>query len=100
MILAEVVGTVVSSRKDPALEGLKLLAVQPLGQGLAPTGAVFVAVDSVGAGPGELVLIVSGSSARYTAVTTGRPADASILAIVDQVATGGTLLYDKSGSGG
>lgn len=100
MILAEVVGTVVSSRKDPALEGLKLLAVQPLGPGLAPNGAVFVAVDSVGAGPGEVVLIVSGSSARYTAVTTGRPADASILAIVDQVSSRGTTVYDKSGSGG
>lgn len=99
MILAEVVGTVVSSRKDPALEGLKLLAVQPLGSGLKPTGAVLVAVDSVGAGPGEVVLIVSGSSARYTAVTTGRPADASILAIVDQVASAGATLYDKRGPG-
>jgi ethanolamine utilization protein EutN len=98
MILAEVVGTVVSSRKDPALEGLKLLAVQPLGQGLAPSGSPFVAVDSVGAGPGEIVLIVSGSSARYTAVTTGRPADASILAIVDQVASRDGTLYDKRGS--
>jgi ethanolamine utilization protein EutN len=99
MILAEVVGTVVSSRKDPALEGLKLLAVQPLGKGLAPTGSILVAVDSVGAGPGEVVLIVSGSSARYTAVTSGRPADASILAIVDQVASSGATIYDKRGSG-
>ena len=98
MILAEVVGTVVSSRKDPALEGLKLLAVQPLGKGLAPTGSILVAVDSVGAGAGEIVLIVSGSSARYTAVTSGRPADASILAIVDQVAASGTTIYDKRGS--
>ena len=85
MILADVIGTVVSSRKDPALEGLKLLAVQPLGKDLQPSGAIVVAVDSVGAGTGERVIIVSGSSARYTAVTSGKPADATILGIVDQV---------------
>jgi microcompartment protein CcmK/EutM len=85
MLLADVVGTVVSSRKDPALDGLKLLAVQPLGKDLLPTGAILVAVDSVGAGVGQRVLIVSGSSARYTQATTGKPADAAILGIVDQV---------------
>lgn len=97
MILADVVGTVVSSRKDPAIVGLTLLAVQPLGVDMTPTGLVLVAVDSVGAGVGERVLIVSGSSARYTAVTTGKPADATILGIVDLVESGGKRLYDKAG---
>ena len=85
MILADVIGTVVSTRKDPAIEGLKLLAVQPLGPGLVATGSVLVAIDSVGAGVGERVIIVSGSSARYTAATTGKPADATIMGIVDRV---------------
>jgi len=99
MILADVVGTIVSSRKDPALEGLTLLAVQPLGADLAPSGAILVAVDSVGAGVGERVLIVSGSSARYTATTTGKPADATILGIVDLVESNGQRVYDKSRPG-
>jgi len=99
MILADVVGTIVSSRKDPALEGLTLLAVQPLGADFAPSGTVLVAVDSVGAGVGERVLIVSGSSARYTAATTGKPADATILGIVDLVESNGRRVYDKSRPG-
>jgi len=99
MILADVVGTVVSSRKDPAILGLTLLAVQPLGADMAPSGAVVVAIDSVGAGIGERVLIVSGSSARYTAATTGKPADATILGIVDLVESGGKRLYDNARPG-
>jgi len=99
MMIADVVGTVVSSRKDPAIQGLTLLAVQPLGADMTPSGAVLVAVDSVGAGVGERVLIVSGSSARYTAVTTGKPADATIMGIVDLVESGGRSLYDKSRPG-
>ncbi len=98
MIIADVVGTVVSSRKDPAILGLTLLAVQPLGADMAPSGAVLVAVDSVGAGVGERVLVVSGSSARYTAVTTGKPADATIMGIIDLVTSGGKRLYDKARS--
>ena len=96
MLIADVVGTVVSSRKDPAILGLTLLAVQPLGADMAPSGAVLVAVDSVGAGVGERVLIVSGSSARYTAVTSGKPADATVMGIIDLVESDGKRLYDKS----
>ena len=99
MILADVVGTVVASRKDPAMEGLTLLAVQPLGADMTPVGAILVAIDSVGAGIGERVLVVAGSSARYTAVTTGKPADATIMGIVDLVEAGGKRLYDKIGRG-
>ena len=97
MILAQVVGTVVASKKESALDGLKLMAVQPLGPDFKPSGAVVVAADSVGAGPGETVLLVAGSSARYTTATTGRPADLAILAIVDNVEVGGRSVYDKSG---
>lgn len=98
MILARVIGTVVSSRKDPAIEGLKLLAVQPLGADLSPQGGVLVAADSVGAGAGETVLLVSGSSARYTAVTSGKPSDCAILAIVDLIERDGRTIYSKSES--
>jgi microcompartment protein CcmK/EutM len=98
MLLARVIGTVVSSRKDPAIEGLKLLAVQPLDAELAPQGAVLVAADAVGAGVGETVLLVSGSSARYTAVTSGKPSDCAVLAIVDLVERDGRVVYSKSGS--
>ncbi len=96
MILARVLGTVVSSRKDPSIEGLKLLAVQPLDAALKPAGSVLVAADSVGAGEGETVLLVTGSSARYTEVTTGKPSDTAIVAIVDVVESGGRTLYSKS----
>ena len=98
MILAQVVGTIVSSRKEASIEGFKLMAVQPLGADFKPSGAVLVAVDAVGAGMGETVLIVSGSSARYTEVTSGKPADAAILAIVDLVETAAGRVYSKAGA--
>jgi microcompartment protein CcmK/EutM len=96
MILAEVVGTVVSSRKDPSIDGLKLMAVQPLGSDLKASGMALVAVDSVGAGAGELVLLVSGSSARYTEVTSGKPSDVAIVAIVDLIESGNRRVYSKA----
>jgi microcompartment protein CcmK/EutM len=86
--LGRVVGTVVSSRKDPGLEGYTLHLVRDLGvgpTGLTEGGGVVVAVDAVGAGPGEIVLITAGSSARQTAATQGRPVDAIVIAIVDAV---------------
>lgn len=95
MLIAEVVGTVVASRKEPLLEGMKLLAVQPVDAARKPVGAPVVAIDSVGAGPGEIVLLVAGSSARYTAVTQGKPADLTILAIVDEIDLAGRLAYRK-----
>lgn len=71
------------------MEGFKLMAVQPVDMARRPLGSPLVAVDSVGAGPGELVLIVAGSSARYTSVTKERPTDLTILAIVDTVSLEG-----------
>jgi len=83
MKLGKVVGSVVSTRKDPSLASLKLLIVENLTTGLEREGGYVVAVDSVGAGVGEVVLYATGSSARLTAVTKDRPVDAVIMAIVD-----------------
>ena len=86
MQLAKIIGTVVCTRKDERMNGMKFLIVQPVGLlDLKPEGKPLVAVDSVGAGEGELVLIVSGSSARLTAVTKDKPSDATIMAIVDYI---------------
>lgn len=83
MKLGRIVGTVVSTRKDSSLESLKLLVVENVTTQLEPEGGYVVAVDSVGAGPGEVILYATGSSARQTAVTRDRPVDAVIMAIVD-----------------
>ena len=76
-------GTVVASRKDQSLESLKLLVVANLSTTLEREGGYVVAVDSVGAGVGEVILYATGSSARQTTVTKDRPVDAVIMAIVD-----------------
>lgn len=83
MKLGKVIGSVVSTRKDPSLESLKLLIVENLTPTLEREGGYVVAIDSVGAGVGEVVLYATGSSARLTAVTKDRPVDAVIMAIVD-----------------
>jgi microcompartment protein CcmK/EutM len=83
MKVGRVVGTVVSTRKDPSLESLKLLVVENLTTALEREGGYVVAVDSVGAGMGEVILYASGSSARLTSVTKDRPVDAVIMGIVD-----------------
>lgn len=83
MKLGRVIGSVVATRKDPSLEGTKLLVVENLTIDLKPEGGYVVAVDAVGAGASEVVLYASGSSARQTPVTRDRPVDAVIMAIVD-----------------
>ena len=97
MVLGKVVGTVVSSRKEPAIEGLKLLLVQScdVDGEVEPNGTSVVAADAVGAGVGEVVLYASGSSARQTELTNNRPIDAAIMAIVDAIDTGGEQRYRK-----
>ena len=85
MILARVAGTVVATRKDERLEGFKLLLVRPVEPDGTAKGNHVVAVDTVDAGIGELVLIVSGSSARMCAGCADRPVDAAVLGIVDAV---------------
>jgi len=87
MFVAKVVGTVVATRKDESLVGLKLLVVQPLDSKEQPWGQTLVAVDSVGAGVGETVLIVRGSPARIVLQNSNAPVDAAIVGIVDYMET-------------
>ena len=95
MLMGKVVGTVVSTRKEPELDGLKFLIVKGCDFDGKPNGAAVVAIDAVGAGVGEVVLYASGSSARLTAVTKDRPVDAVIMAIVDTVEVDGKQRYVK-----
>ena len=98
MILGRVVGTVVSTQKDSNLVGLKLQLVQPVSvQDLQPEGKSLVAVDSVGAGLGDVVMLVTGSSARLTDLTRTAPTDATIVAIVDTVEVEGTVVLGGGG---
>ncbi len=83
MQLGRVIGTVVSTAKEPTLEGCKLLIVNTLDLDAKETGGYVVAVNAVGAGVGEVVLFAQGSSARMTEATHNRPSDAVIMAIVD-----------------
>lgn len=85
MFLGRVVGTVWATRKDEKLDGLKFQIVQKVDEQLKLRPEFTIAVDSVGAGSGELVLCAAGSSARMTAVTENKPVDAVIMAIVDDV---------------
>jgi microcompartment protein CcmK/EutM len=96
MLFARVVGNVVCTRKDEKLVGTKLLMVQPVDLEGNKTGAPLVAVDVVGAGEGELVLIVQGSSARQTKRTEGNPVDCTIFAIVDYIERDGTIVFKKT----
>jgi ethanolamine utilization protein EutN len=91
MKLGRIVGSVVSTRKDASLASLKLLVVENLTTALEREGGYVVAVDSVGAGQGEVVLYASGSSARLTPVTKDKPVDAVIMAIVDSFDVDGTV---------
>jgi microcompartment protein CcmK/EutM len=95
MLLGRVAGTVVASRKEPLMEGWKLLLVRQLDTDNHDVGGYVVAVDAVGAGVGEVVLYATGSSARQTEMTRDRPCDAVIMAIVDTWEVGGREVYHK-----
>lgn len=95
MQLCKVVGTVVATRKEQSLDGLKLMLVRQVDTDGRETGGFVIAADAVGAGPGELVLVAAGSSARQTTVTNNRPIDAVIMAIVDTWEIGGETKYKK-----
>jgi ethanolamine utilization protein EutN len=95
MVLGKVIGNVVATQKDPKFQGMKLLLVQPhvnRESGLAVSGSSIVAVDSVGAGEGELILFTQGSSARLTPGMREAPVDAVIVGIVDTVEVDGRRL--------
>ena len=85
MILARIVGTVVASRKDPRLVSNKLMVVRPIDPHGNSEGNYLVAIDTVDAGVGETVLIVSGSSARMAAGLKDCPVDAAIVGIIDTI---------------
>ena len=89
MTLGKVTGTIVATQKDEKLIGSKLMVVQEVDR------KYTVAVDAVGAGIGEIVLVATGSSARQTKVTSNKPVDAVIMAIVDTVEVAGKVRYYK-----
>lgn len=95
MLLGRVAGTVVASRKEPLIEGWKLLLVRQLDVDNSDGSGYVVAADAVGAGVGEVVLYATGSSARQTEMTRDRPCDAVIMAIVDTWEIGGREIYRK-----
>jgi len=88
--VARVVGDVVSTHKDPALAGLKLLILQPLGPERQPVGRTLVAADAVGAGVGEVVFFVRGREASFPWLPAEVPVDAGIVGIVDHWDIAGT----------
>ncbi|HEX2810816.1 MAG TPA: EutN/CcmL family microcompartment protein, partial [Kineosporiaceae bacterium] len=96
MRIARVVGRAVSTIKEASLVGQKLLLVRETDERNAFTGPVFVAVDSVGAGTGELVLIAEGSAARQAGTTSGQPVDAVIMGILDSLEIDGTVTFRKA----
>ena len=102
MFLARITGSLVSTQKVASMVGQKLLLVEPLRvdekdqSSLKPTGRSFVVVDTVGAGEGEIVLCVQGSSARYTPETKTLPVDAAIIGIVDQVQVGSKTIFNTN----
>ena len=95
MLLGRVAGTVVASRKEATLEGMKFLLVRQIDVDNSDTGGYVVAVDAVGAGVGEVVMYATGSSARQTELTRDRPADAVIMAIVDLWEVNGEEVWHK-----
>jgi ethanolamine utilization protein EutN len=95
MLIARVVGSAVSTVKDGQLTGLKLLLVREATPADELVGTPFVAVDSVGAGEGELVLVARGSAARQTGSTRDCPVDAVIMGILDSLEMDGEVSFRK-----
>jgi microcompartment protein CcmK/EutM len=95
MLIAKVVGTTISTIKDPKLSGRKLLILRQTDESGVPFGKPYVAVDTLDAGIGDLVLTAHGSSGRMTDQTTGAPVDAVIMAVIDHLEVGGQVVYRK-----
>jgi len=96
MLIARVIGTTVSTVKDEKLTGRKLLIVRQTDEAGGPVGKPFVAVDTVDAGVGDLVLTCAGSSARQTNITKDTPVDAVIMAVIDTLEVEGKVSFRKS----
>ncbi|MDH3744937.1 MAG: EutN/CcmL family microcompartment protein [Acidobacteriota bacterium] len=99
MLLGKVVGTLVATRKEPAMEGFRFLVVRPLDAKGKELEGTVVAVDAVGAGVEEVVLYATGSAARQTVATRDRPCDAVIMAIVDSWDVEGREVFNKAKTG-
>lgn len=105
MFVAKVTGSVVATQKVDSMKGQKLLIVEPYRidgakrDKLVTTGRTFVTVDTVGAGIGEFVLIVQGSSARLTPETKNLPVDAVIIGLVDTVTVDDKNVFDRKNEG-
>lgn len=103
MFIGKVTGQLVATQQEPTMRGAKLLVVEAYtGAGpdkpeLKPTGKVLVAIDSLGAGAGEFVLVTQGSSARLTEMTKSMPVDAVVIGIVDTVRLGTRQLHVAAG---
>ena len=97
MYAARIIGTVVCTQKDPRMNSLKMQVVQPVNLNTFKNeGKPSVAIDAVGAGYGEMVLVVAGSSGRLTDVTKDKPVDATIMAIIDYVDIEGKNIFSKN----
>lgn len=95
MLIAKVIGTTVSTIKDEKIIGRKLLILRQTDERGNPIGKPYVAVDTVNAGIGDLVLTAHGSSARQTTITDKRPVDAVIMAMIDSLEVDGEITFEK-----
>jgi microcompartment protein CcmK/EutM len=96
MVIGKVTGTVVCTQKDSSLVGRKMLVVQPVKiSDQSSTGSAFVALDAIGAGVGEIVMVCGGSSARMAEGFSTLPVDQSIVAIIDIIEVEGTVTFKK-----
>jgi microcompartment protein CcmK/EutM len=96
MLIARVIGTTVATIKDDKLLGRKLLIVRQTDEHGNLSGKPFVAVDTVDAGEGDLVLTAAGSSARQTNITKDTPVDAVVMAVIDSLEVDGQVVFRKS----
>ncbi len=95
MLIARVMGSAVSTAKDPSLVGHKLLLVREADATGEPTGPVFVAVDGAGAGTGEVVLVATGSAARLGEKSREKPIDALVVGVLDSMDIDGSDVFRK-----
>lgn len=96
MLIARVIGTTVSTVKDEKLTGRKLLILRQTDEHGEAVGKPYVAIDTVDAGVGDLVLTAAGSSARQTSITKDTPVDAVIMAMIDSLEVDGKVTFRKS----
>ena len=95
MRIALVIGSTISTIKDEVIRGRKLLIVQNTDTAGKPSGDPYIAVDTVSAGTGDLVMVTDGSSARYTNQTTDAPVDSVIVGVIDSLEMSGKVTYRK-----